>query len=304
MRGTAASVLIGALAVTSAVTLSGCVHTTAGEAHRAGGTNPTSVADLESYLLAPDRVDKIVGSQDIEVSDSATTLDDNQSNISDPECLGALYNAEQSVYDGTGWTGVADQVLADQVDDEDAEQGHWVQQSVVEFGSAQQALDFFDRSVQKWTNCIGKHVTVNDADSEFVFSIEGIGVARLRMVAQAVAHLLPGARVGGFEQRLPPDHRHAAFGSHHEAVVGRVEGQPGHRVAEGILAFGELGQIGLDGDRSRFPGLPRQFPGNQVQEVLGEGNRHAAGGVLGVVEDGVRDAAGHGDGAPQAAKVA
>lgn len=176
MRGTAVRVLIGAMAVTSAVTLSGCVHTTAGQAHRAGGTNPTAVADLESYLLAPDRVDKIVGSQDIEVSDSATTLDDNQSNISDPECLGALYNAEQSVYDGTGWTGVADQVLADQVDDEDAEQGHWVQQSVVEFGSAQQALDFFDRSVQKWTNCIGKHVTVNDADSEFVFSIEGIGI--------------------------------------------------------------------------------------------------------------------------------
>lgn len=172
MRGTAASVLIGALAVA----LSGCVHTTAGVAHRAGGTSPTTTADLEGFLLEPDHIDKIVGSHDIEVNDSATTLDDNLANVSDPDCLGALYNAEQSVYDGTGWTAVADQVLADQVDDEDAEQGHWVQQSVVGFDSPQQALDLFDHSTQQWTNCIGKDVTVNESDTEFVFKIEGIDI--------------------------------------------------------------------------------------------------------------------------------
>jgi len=167
-----ATALFGMLALT----LCGCVQTTAGEAHRAGGNIPAGTVELERFLLKPDRIDEILGAQDIEVIDTATTLAENRSKVSDPDCLGALYNAEQTVYADSGWTAVADQVLADQVDDEQADRGHWVQQSVVGFGSAQQALDFFDRSVQQWTNCIGKHVTVNDADSEFVFSIEGIGI--------------------------------------------------------------------------------------------------------------------------------
>lgn len=175
MRGTAAGVLVAALAVT----LTGCVHTTAGVAHRSGSTNPTTVADLERFLLTADRVDAIVGSHDIEVTDSASTMADNYSKISDPDCLGALYNVEQAVYDGSGWTDVADQVLADEGDDD----GHWVQQSVVAFGSPQQAQDFFDGSVQKWTNCIGKHVTIDEDDNEFAFSIEGIGITG-RMMTQ------------------------------------------------------------------------------------------------------------------------
>ena len=84
-----------------------------------------------------------------------------------------------NVYDGSGWTDVADQVLADEGDDD----GHWVQQSVVAFGSPQQAQDFFDGSVQKWTNCIGKHVTIDEDDNEFAFSIEGIGITG-RMMTQ------------------------------------------------------------------------------------------------------------------------
>ena len=38
---------------------------------------------------------------------------DHSSGISDPGCLGALYNAEEDVYQGSGWTDVADQVLTE-----------------------------------------------------------------------------------------------------------------------------------------------------------------------------------------------
>jgi len=163
-----ATALFGMLALT----LCGCVQTTAGEAHRAGGNIPAGTVELERFLLKPDRIDEILGAQDIEVIDTATTLAENRSKVSDPDCLGALYNAEQTVYADSGWTAVADQVLADQSDDD----GHWMQQSVVAFGSADQALDFFNRSVQDWSNCIGKQVTVSEDDNEFSWRVEGISI--------------------------------------------------------------------------------------------------------------------------------
>ncbi len=175
MTGAKATVLAGVLALT----LCGCVHTTAGQARRAGGDMPAGPVELERFLLKPDRIDQILGSHDIEVIDTATTLAENRSRISDPDCLGALYNAEQTVYADSGWTDVADQVLADQSDDD----GHWMQQSVVAFDSARQAVDFFNRSVQEWTNCIGKHVTVAEDDNEFGWRVEGIGIQG-QMMAQ------------------------------------------------------------------------------------------------------------------------
>lgn len=168
MRGAKTTALIGVLALT----LCGCVRTTAGEAHRAGGETQPGKVELERFLLTPERVDDILGSHDIEVIDTATTLAENRSKISDPDCLGALYNAEQTVYADSGWTGVADQVLADQSDDD----GHWMQQSVVAFDSDGHALDFFNRSVQQWTNCIGKRVTVTEDDNEFSWVVEGISI--------------------------------------------------------------------------------------------------------------------------------
>lgn len=169
-RGATKGWAVGALAAAlAAATLTGCVRTTAGEAHRAGGP-PAAHADLEGFLLSPDRIDDVLSTEDVEVIDTASTLAENRSSVSDPDCLGALYNVEQSVYADSGWTDVIDQVLADQREDG----GHWMQQSIVAFGSPAQAGDFFDHSVQNWTSCIGKHVTITEDDNEYDWTVEGI----------------------------------------------------------------------------------------------------------------------------------
>ena len=162
-----------------AALLSGCVQTTAGTA-RPGAEligAPTGTSDpggrLEQFLLTPDELNVVMGSRDIELTDSADDMADHSSDISDPGCLGALYNAEQTVYQASGWTDVADQVLTEPQDDSD----HWVEQTVVQFPSHQHALDFFNKSVRDWTNCIGKDVMVDDGENQFNWHFEGIGIS-------------------------------------------------------------------------------------------------------------------------------
>jgi hypothetical protein len=165
--------------VALAALLSGCVRTTAGTA-RPGAEltgSPTGTSDpggrLDEFLLTADEVDVVMGSRDIGLIDSAQDMADHSSGISDPGCLGALYNAEADVYQGSGWTDVADQVLTEPQDDSD----HWVEQTVVQFPSHQHALDFFNKSVRDWTNCIGKDVMVDDGENQFDWHFEGIGIS-------------------------------------------------------------------------------------------------------------------------------
>jgi|SRR6478735_2805978 len=162
-----------------AALLSGCVQTTAGTprpgADLTGATTGTSdpAGHLDQFLLTADEVNVVMGSRDIALVDSAEDMADHSSGISDPGCLGALYNAEEDVYQASGWTDVADQVLTEPQDDSD----HWVEQTVVQFPSHQHALDFFNKSVRDWTNCIGKDVMVDDGENQFNWHFEGIGIS-------------------------------------------------------------------------------------------------------------------------------
>ncbi|MCV7225515.1 sensor domain-containing protein [Mycolicibacterium komossense] len=160
-----------------ALIATGCVQTTAGTAmpaDTAGPNSPTksgqSGAGIERILLGADAINAIMGSKDIELMDSANDMADHSADISDPKCVGALYNAEDSVYAGTGWKDVADQVLTEPEDDS----AHWVEQTVVEFPSATAAKAFVDSSFTQWTYCIGKSVMVNDGEYEYHWQFEGI----------------------------------------------------------------------------------------------------------------------------------
>jgi hypothetical protein len=157
-----------------ALIASGCVQTTGGTARPADTAGPTSSsqpgADLDGILLSVDDVNSIMGSKDMEIMDSANDMADHSADISEPKCLGALYNAEESVYDGTGWTNVVDQVLTEPEDDS----AHWVEQTVVQFPSAARAKAFENTSFEQWTDCIGKSVMVNDGEYEYTWQFEGI----------------------------------------------------------------------------------------------------------------------------------
>ncbi|CAN5720872.1 sensor domain-containing protein [soil metagenome] len=157
-----------------ALIASGCVQTTGGTARPADTAGPTKSsrpgAGLDGILLSVDDVNAIMGSKNMEIMDSANDMADHRADISDPKCLGALYNAEESVYNGTGWKDVVDQVLTEPEDDS----AHWVEQTVVQFPSAASAKAFEDTSFKQWTDCIGKSVMVDDGEYEYHWQFEGI----------------------------------------------------------------------------------------------------------------------------------
>ena len=154
----------------------GCSQTVAGSAQKPDG-NSSSAAELAGFLLAPAEVDAVVGSTGIEVTDSAEQPGELADSMSDQRCAATMYNAEKTVYQDTGWTALADQVLTEPGD----QSRFWVEQTVVQLPSAQRALDFFNSSVQNWTNCIGTQVTVTNGDDEIDWRFEGIGISGTTM---------------------------------------------------------------------------------------------------------------------------
>jgi len=163
------------------VLLAGCEQTVAGTAKPAKqgplsppttSSNPAVPADLSKLLLSADDINTIMDATGMEVVNSSDGFTDNADAISDVSCLGALYNAEETVYDGSGWKDVADEVLTEPEDDG----GHWVEQTVVRMPSPEKAGDFFNKSVQDWTNCIGKKVTIDDGEDSYEWQFEGVSI--------------------------------------------------------------------------------------------------------------------------------
>jgi hypothetical protein len=151
----------------ASVLLSGCVSTTAGVAVR--DTNAVSLKDvppldesaLERVLLSIDEVNEIMGSTDIEVTSELDEMTNSSETVSDPDCLGAMFGAEEPVYDGSGWTAVRDVVARDPEEDND----HWIEQTAVLYPDAESAKRFFDESRADWENCAGSSLAVDDEDS-------------------------------------------------------------------------------------------------------------------------------------------
>ena len=159
---------------TVALLASGCVQTTGGTARPADAAGPAESGQpgsgLGGILLSVDDINGIMGAKDIQIMDSANDMADHSVDISDPKCLGALYNAEESVYGGTGWKDVVDQVLSEPEDDS----AHWVEQTVVEFPSSAAAKAFVDTSFKQWTGCVGKSVMVDDGEDEYHWQFGGV----------------------------------------------------------------------------------------------------------------------------------
>lgn len=165
---------VGALLAAS-VLLSGCVSTVSGTAVRAQNAAPVDVpplteAKLDDVLLSIGELNGIMGSTQMKVTSELEEMTDHSGEVSDPDCLGAIYGAEEPVYAGSGWTAMRDQVAREPGEDNE----HWVEQTAVLYPSADNAQKFFDDSKAAWEDCSGFSVSVDDLDASYLWQIDSV----------------------------------------------------------------------------------------------------------------------------------
>jgi PknH-like extracellular domain len=173
--GTAArACAVGAVLATS-VLLSGCVSTVSGTAVRAQQAAPADVpplteANLDDVLLSIGELNGIMGSTQMKVTSELEEMTDHSGEVSDPDCLGSIYGAEEPVYAGSGWTAMRDQVAREPGENNE----HWVEQTAVLYPSADRAQKFFDDSKAAWEDCSGYSVSVEDLDASYLWQIDSV----------------------------------------------------------------------------------------------------------------------------------
>jgi outer membrane murein-binding lipoprotein Lpp len=173
--GTATRVCAVGAVIAASVLLSGCVSTVSGTAVRAQHAAPIDVpalteAKLDDVLLSIGELNGIVGSTQMKVTSELEEMTDHSGAVSDPDCLGAIYGAEEPVYAGSGWTAIRDQVAREPGEDNE----HWVEQTAVLYPSADKAQKFFDKSKTSWEGCSGYSVSVDDQDATYLWQIDSV----------------------------------------------------------------------------------------------------------------------------------
>jgi hypothetical protein len=163
----------GVVLVTS-VLLSGCVQNVSGNAVRAHQA-PSDVPQLtkkklDDVLLSAGEVNAIMGSTTMTVTSDLDDMTNHSEDVSDPDCLGAIYGAETPVYKGSDWTAVRDQVLREPGEDNE----HWVEQAAVLYPSADKASAFFDTSESTWKKCAGNAISVYDGNDSYLWQLDDV----------------------------------------------------------------------------------------------------------------------------------
>ncbi len=159
------SVFALCVAVAFGVLTTGCTSTVQGEAVKSRSSVPTDDVQaleesaLDGLLLSNSDLEKITGVE-VESLYSAEEMNDNADLVSDLDCLGAIYPGEDAVYDKTDWTAIRDELLLEASGEDD---GRLVEQTLVLFDTADHAVEFFDSSKEKWSECAKvKDIEVED----------------------------------------------------------------------------------------------------------------------------------------------
>jgi hypothetical protein len=162
-----APVLSLCVAITFGPLTAGCTTAVEGAAVKAKSSAPADdvppleESALEDLLLSTDDLSQIAG-EDMESLYSSDEMNDNADLISDLDCLGAVYPGEDAVYHDTDWSAIRDELLLEA--DAPSDDAHLVEQTVVLFGTHDDAVDFFDMSKDVWKECeTAEDVTVEDA---------------------------------------------------------------------------------------------------------------------------------------------
>lgn len=171
--------------IAASVLLSACVNAVEGTATRQGqGSGPVSVppldeANLDDIPLTIGELNGIVGSTQMTVTSDLDEMTDHSATVSDPDCLGAIYGAEEPAYAGTNWTAVRDQVAREPGADND----HWVEQTAVLYPAAANARDFFDSSSVTWQECANGMIAVRDG--EYLWALDDVEVGETMITQMA-----------------------------------------------------------------------------------------------------------------------
>jgi hypothetical protein len=157
------------------VLLTGCVSTVSGTAVRAQHAGridvpPLVESQLDDLLLSIGEINGIMGATTMRVTSDLEEMTDHSEGVSDPDCLGAIYAAEEPVYAGSGWTAMRDQVAREA--DEDNE--HWVEQTAVLYPSSDKAQKFFDDSKATWQDCANYSISVDDDGSSYLWQLDEV----------------------------------------------------------------------------------------------------------------------------------
>ncbi|ANI40820.1 sensor domain-containing protein [Mycolicibacterium vaccae] len=126
--------------------------------------------DLSAVLLDGAELAGLLDSPDIEVVDEVAEMTDDSADVSDPECLGALYSAEEPVYAGSGYTAVLTRLASEPGDVYE----HWVEETVVLMPSAVAAEEFVERSGREWADCAGREVAISDGEEWFDWELRDV----------------------------------------------------------------------------------------------------------------------------------
>ncbi len=143
---------------------------------------PLTDAKLDVVLLSVGELNGIMDSAQMEVTSELREMTDHSGEVSDPDCLGAIYGAEDPVYSGSGWTAMRDQVVREPGENDE----HWVEQTAVLYPSAEKAQKFFDNSKSSWEKCSGYSVSVDDADATYLWQIDNV-TAKDSVITQMTA---------------------------------------------------------------------------------------------------------------------
>ncbi|UUO03508.1 sensor domain-containing protein [Mycolicibacterium novocastrense] len=170
--GTASRLFAAGVVLATSAVLAGCVSTVAGIAIRgqADEVRELTAATLDDVLLTIGELNGIMGSTTMKVTSELEEMTDHSDDVSDRECLGAMYGAEGPVYAGSGWTDVRDQVAREPDDDNN----HWVEQTAVLYTSAEDAQRFFDKSRAAWEGCANSTVVVGSSGDSYLWELSEV----------------------------------------------------------------------------------------------------------------------------------
>ncbi len=140
-------------ALCCAVLAVGCSGTTDGKPAVSAPTRsliarPLVERELSGLLLKTDQLNATMGTQNLAITDSRTSMADNSAYMSPANCLAIDGAAEAVVYADSGFRAERDESL----NDGDAME-HYLKQAVVLFGVADQAKVFFAASERQWRDC-------------------------------------------------------------------------------------------------------------------------------------------------------
>ncbi|OBG06249.1 hypothetical protein A5772_20540 [Mycolicibacter sinensis] len=109
---------------------------------------PVAEEGLRALLLNPDEISPVMGVTEMKAHAPHDVLPDDSTTMEPRECLAVDGVAQEQVYAGSGFSAVREQSVSDGEDN-----AHFVDQAVVLFPTAKQAMAFFEASAKQWPQC-------------------------------------------------------------------------------------------------------------------------------------------------------